>query len=285
MNLTLPAWAELLPDEDFRFQFRIKPGEAAAFFAPASPPTRLCEERQQWLNRDPSAYAALLPEGAPLLAETLGLARSWGTLPASAPDRPQSNIPPGTGDPLQDCRNLGRCWEPDFLLLRPDDTRTFRLVAACVCFPSSWRLADKLGLALTDIHAAVPGLNPVVGRSIHQFLDRLRPGPAWLRSNWGLSRSPELNQHPDRGLPRLEPPLTRDEVWLRVEHQALVALPETGGVLFGIRVEVIPLSDVISHGPAVRGLIRALRTMPEDMAAYKNLAAVRAHVIEMLPRP
>ena len=33
-------------------------------------------------------------------------------------------------------------------------------------------------------------------------------------------------------------------VWFRVERQALVALPETGEILFGIRLEVIPLAEV-----------------------------------------
>ena len=34
-------------------------------------------------------------------------------------------------------------------------------------------------------------------------LARMKPGISWERINWGLSRSPELNQHPSRKLPRL----------------------------------------------------------------------------------
>jgi hypothetical protein len=262
---------DLLPDEDFRFHFGLQPGVAAAFFAPGAEHDRLIQQRQNWLADEPDTYSALLPEAEPLLQETLALAASWGTLPATTP-----------GQPLQNCRALGRMWEPDFLLLKPDETGEFRLVAACVCFPSAWRLSEKMGQPLAAIHAPVPSLNPALGRSIHQFLAKLRPGPAWLRSNWGLSRSPELNQHPARNLPRLTPPLTLDEVWLRIEHQALVALPETGGILFGIRLEMIPLTEVRRHAAAARGLLRALRTMPEEIAAYKNLAVARANLIELL---
>ena len=93
---------------------------------------------------------------------------------------------------------------------------------------------------------------------------------------------PELNQHPARDLPRLTPPLTVDEVWLRIENQALVALPETRGILFGIRLEMIPLTEVKRHAAAARGLLRALRTMPEEIAAYKNLAAARTSLVELL---
>ncbi len=269
-----PAWAGLLPDEDFRFHFGLQPGDAAAFFSPTDEPTGLLPVRQHWLEQDPQAYAALLPEGAPLLHETLALARHWQSLPKT--HRLEA------ANPIEGCLNLGRVWEPDFLLLKPDDAGQFRLVAACVCFPSSWRLSEKIGQPLEAIHAPVPSLNPALGKVIHQFLAKLRPGPAWLRSNWGLSRSPELNQHPARNLPPLNPPLTVEEVWLRIEHQALVALPETGGVLFGIRLEIISLREVKQHPEAARGLLRALRTMPEEIAAYKNLAVARANLIDLL---
>ncbi len=297
MNATNPTWAELLPDEDFRFHFGLKPGDAAAFFAPTRENARLIQQRQHWLELEPQTYSALLPEGAPLLQETLALARQWGTLLAiesRSSRREEAPTEAGKGqslltsaatvsdEPLQTCVPLGRIWEPDFLLLKSDDAGQFRLVAACVCFPSSWRLSEKIGQPLEAIHAPVPALNATLGRSIHQFLAKLRPGPAGLRSNWGLSRSPELNQHPARNLPRLTPPVTVDEVWLRIENQALVALPETGGILFGIRLEMIALTEVKRHAAAARGLLRALRTMPEEIAAYKNLAASRANLMELL---
>ena len=298
MNATNPAWAELLPEEDFRFHFGLKPGEAAAFFATTPEHAHLIEQRQHWLEQDPQTYSACLPESAPLLRETLGCARLWGTLPAhrdgvstplAAPEeasekdgRVTPGVPDSPAQPASDCLALGRMWEPDFLLLKPDDAGRFRLVAACVCFPSSWRLSEKIGQPLEAIHAPVPSLNPTLGRSIHQFLAKLRPGPAGLRANWGLSRSPELNQHPDRNLPRLTPPLALVEIWLRIEHQALVALPETGGILFGIRLEMVPLTEVKGHAAAARGLLRALRTMPGEIATYKNLAAARANLIALL---
>ncbi len=274
MNVTNPAWAELLPDEDFRFHFGLQPGDAAAFFTPTREHASLTHQRQHWLEQAPQTYSAVLPEGAPLLQETLALARQWQSLP----DAHSFDFT----DPVQRCLALGRMWEPDFLLLKPDAVGEFRLVAACVCFPSSWRLSEKIGQSLAAIHAPVPSLNPTLGKSIHQFLAKLRPGPAWLRANWGLSRSPELNKHPDRNLPRLTPPLRLDEVWLRIEHQALVALPETGGVLFGIRLEMISLTEVKQHSGATRGLLRALRTMPEEIAAYKNLALARVNIMELL---
>ncbi|MBI5774145.1 MAG: DUF3445 domain-containing protein, partial [Verrucomicrobia bacterium] len=177
---------------------------------------------------------------------------------------------------------LGRAWESDFLLLAPGGDGEFRLVAGVVCFPSSWRVTEKIGRGLEFIHGPVPSLNPTLGPAVRQFLARLRPGVAWLRSNWGMSRSPELNHHPDRHLPRLTPPLAPDEVWIRIENQALVALPASRGILFGIRLEVHSLTELKQDAAATQGLRRALQTMPEDIAVYKGLSAARAELVRLL---
>lgn len=179
------------------------------------------------------------------------------------------------------CAELGRRLEPDFLLLSRDDEGAFRMRAGCVCFPSSWSLAEKMGRTLEEIHGVVPGLNTALARPISGFLAKMLPGISWLRANWGLSRSAELNQHPSRKLPRLDATVRPDEVWLRVEWQALVSLPQAGGVCFGIRVEVFAMEEVLRDAAA--GFARALRTMPDDVAAYKGIAAARARILSFLP--
>jgi hypothetical protein len=53
-----------------------------------------------------------------------------------------------------------------------------------------------------------------------------------------------------------------------VEHQALVALPRSGGVLFGIRIALHRLDAVVRDVAAAAGLRRALGSMPPEVAAY-----------------
>jgi hypothetical protein len=177
---------------------------------------------------------------------------------------------------------LGGAWEPDFLLLKLDDDGRIRLHAGCVCFPSSWKLTDKIGRPLEEIHEPVPTLNPSIGGSIASFLSRLRPGSTWTRANWGMARSPELNLHPDRDMPRLVLPLKIEEVWVRIENQALVSLPSSKGILFGIRLEIVSLEQFRSEPIALKGLQRALRTMPESIAEYKGLAIARSELLRLL---
>jgi hypothetical protein len=113
----------------------------------------------------------------------------------------------------------------------------------------------------------------------------LKPGIAWQRVNWGLSRSPELNQHPDRKLPRLDDKVELDEVWLRVEEQALVALPESGGILFAIRIVNHPLTSILDDAQLMKNFARALRSMPEPLAVYKGIAPARQRIFALLSLP
>ena len=257
--------ADLFPDGDYRFQLALRRGEPAGFFRPQDASGRLLAERAQWLAENPARYAALLPEGEAMLAEVAELATSeWNT--------------PRTTS----VHELGGVLEPDFLLLSPDEIGAFRLRGGALCFPTGWALEEKLGHTLDFIHGPVPGLNAVLASPISQFLARLKPGLAFLRDNWGLVTTEELNLHPSRRLPPPAPPAALDRLWLRVEHQALVALPRTGGVLFGIRIALHRLDKVVLDRAASAGLRRGLASMPPEVAAYKRLAAVRESLLALL---
>ena len=263
--------ADLFPEGDHRFSMRFQRGGVAEFFAPTEHHAGLIAERRRWLAESSENYSVLLPEGEPLLEEMIELVRTW----------PQVLPRPEASTAWDRCRTLGETLEPDFLLLKADVGGAFRLLGGCVCFPSSWSLAEKIGRPLDVIHNVVPGLNAALGSQINSFLAGMKPGIAWLRANWGLSRSPELNQHPSRNLPKLDATASLSEVWLRVERQALAVLPRHRGVLFGIRIETYDLAEMRLAG-VVKGLARALRTMPEAMAQYKNLALAKERILSLI---
>lgn len=272
MNLS-----ELFADEDYRFHMGLRRGSATEFFQRTAQHNDLIKERRRWLRTEPQTYSTFLPESEALLDECVSLARGWDSI---TPEQQASVTAPGT--PHERGLRLGEIWEPDFLLLRANEAGQFQLVGGCVCFPSSWSLAEKIGQPIEFIHGPVPGLNAQLGRSNDAFLTKLTPGTAWLRHNWGLSRSPELNQHPSRPLPRLNDAVTLSEAWLRVEQQALIALPASGGVLFGIRITMHSLAEVKRDATTAERLARALRTMPAEVAVYKGLATARERVAALL---
>ncbi len=275
--MNYPSLRELLPSEDYRFQLRLTQGAPAEFFAPTAEHTAIAAERSALLATSPARYAALEPEAEPMLAEAIELANAWATL---TPEESRRIADANTAG--ERCLVLGAVWEPDFLLLKADAAGALRLRGGCVCFPSSWALEDKMSKTLAEIHGVVPGLNAAIGTPIETFLKRLRSGVAFHRSNWGLARCSNLNLHPALGRPRLASPLAIADVWLRVEHQALVALPKSGGILFGIRIRLHPLTEVKADVEAARGLRHALASMPEAMAEYKGLATVRHELVRLL---
>lgn len=256
---------------------RLEQGSVASFFGPSEAHEAILAERRKWLRATPLECLILWVEGEPMLDELAGLAQAGGIRSS-----PMLSPLVHSGSKQAKLLRLGESWEPDFVLLLPGTDGIFKVVGGCVCFPSSWRLAEKLGQGLEFVHAPVPGLTAALGSQIDSFLTRMKPGVAWLRSNWGLSRSPELNQHPMRKLPQLDAGTPPEQIYLRVEDQALVKLPVTGGVLFGIRIVSLPLPEARTNPLIARGLVRALKTMPELMAAYKKILPVREAVVRFL---
>jgi len=248
--------ARLFPEGDYRFHLGLQRGEPAEFFASRDQTGTLLAERRRWLAETPKRYAGILPGGEDAAAETLRLSAEWGV-------PPQSSL-----------IALGGVLEPDLLLMVPDAKGVMRLQAGVLCFPTSWALEEKLGRTMEFIHGPVPGLNDAMGGQITQFLGRLKPGAAYFRQNWGIAATAELNMHPVLQRPRPGRPLDPAALWLRVEHQALLALPSGRGLIFGIRIELIPLTAVRADASAAAGLRRALLSMPDAMGAYKGIGEI-----------
>ncbi len=273
--------ADLFPDGDYRFHLTLHRGEPGDFFRPQETSGRLLRERAHWLATDPARYAALQPEGEPLLAEFAGLCAEWGAWGArGAHDVGLAGE--GTRPPSALLLGMGAALEPDFLLLSRDADGSFRLRGGALCFPTAWALEEKMGHTLDFIHGPVPGLNAALASPISQFLARLKPGIAFHRDNWGIAATDELNLHPSRGLPPPALPVALDRLWLRVEHQALVALPRSGGVVFGIRIALHRLDAVARDHAVATGLRRALESMPAALAAYKRIDQIRGELLTQI---
>lgn len=127
-------------------------------------------------------------------------------------------------------------------------------------------------------------MNRALASPIQQFLAKLKPGVAFLRDNWGIAATDELNLHPARNMAPPAPPVALDRLWLRVEHQALVALPESRGIVFGIRIALHRLDrlDGLAGQAGGAGLRRAIASMPSELIGYKRLETIRDELIKLL---
>lgn len=167
----------------------------------------------------------------------------------------------------------GRIVTEDWCLVRPGPPPT--LAAAVVCSPNRWRLLEKIGCPVLDVHDPVPGYRHRLGRPV----DSMMAGhgrPMWRR-NWSILSSPARYQPFNDGPPH---PRIPEQVWVRSEYETFVYLPISGWWVFGIHTTVRPIT---SADPAVRARIGiAVASLDPETAAYKDLSGWRDELLAWL---
>ena len=160
--------------------------------------------------------------------------------------------------------------------------------AAALCFPSRWRLTDKIGKPLSEVHAPVPLYQQRLARPVDRFMRHVKPGHIACRLNWSLLDDPALFQPEGKwrseGASGITPENAGQRVFLRVERQTLRRLPVSAAVLFGIRVHVYPLRLVIDSPRRAARLEQAIRALPPEVQHYKSLLPFRDALLAWLRR-
>jgi hypothetical protein len=165
------------------------------------------------------------------------------------------------------------------VLTRLDDQ--WALTAASVCFPSRWRLADKIGTSVGAIHDPVPGYHDTIGPIVDRSLDRLHTDRPLWRLNWTILDDPALFQ-PAGDHSGREGAVDPNDLTFRVERQTLRRLPTSGGILFTIRTYRYGLPAVVSRPELAANLATTLRTCSPEMAQYKGWTTVLPALITHL---
>jgi heme-dependent oxidative N-demethylase alpha subunit-like protein len=220
-------------------------------------------EKARLLAERRDAVVATRPAGDAGSAELLGAVGDW--LAEHRPDLAR-DVDEGEHPVVA----ASRLVQEDLCVLVRSDA--WRLEAACVCFPSRWRLADKIGTTLDEIHSPVPGYDAELARPTASAFDRLKPDRSFWRLNWTLLDSPALHQ-PDSA--RATGAGDPSEWWFRVERQTIRALASSGAVVFTIRTYVTALSDLLArHEGLGADLVGALEGAPEATKSYKGWVGV-----------
>jgi hypothetical protein len=159
----------------------------------------------------------------------------------------------------------------DDLAIMRRENNDWRLVAAAICFPSTWILREKFDRTLAEIHAPVPGFAGDMESRVARIFDNLRSGAPVERFNWSIYDNDALH-HP------LPSTTASDAAFIRVERQTLLKIPRSGDILFTIRVLIDPIAAFRAH-PDGTSLARALRAqllaMTPAQLAYKGMTENR----------
>jgi hypothetical protein len=147
---------------------------------------------------------------------------------------------------------------------------------------------DKFGRPVEEIHGPVPGFGPGTRPAdlIVRMFDNLRPEQPMLRWNWSLYGDDVL-PHP------LPSPTARrygqgeraDHVFLRTERQTLRKLPDSGAILFTVRIGIDPLEALEQHpsgGAIAQALTRQLWELDDAQLDYKGMTTERERLVRRL---
>lgn len=189
--------------------------------------------------------------------------------------------------PLDPLEVAGRLVQEDLCLIQPGEDGPL-LTAAVLCFPSRWRLAEKIGRPLAAVHAPVPFYAERLSRPVDRFMQHVKAGHIAARLNWSVLDDPTLFQPTGKWRQGMNDAVTAanagETLFLRVERQTLRRLPRSGAVLFGIRVHVYPLATAIRSAADAARLAEAVRALPEQTVHYKSFLPIRDALLGWLDR-
>ncbi|KAJ7282014.1 hypothetical protein C8J57DRAFT_1056607 [Mycena rebaudengoi] len=168
--------------------------------------------------------------------------------------------------------------------------------AGAICVAGSWRMKDKLGMRLDEIHLSgdVPQYQEKLHVSLERFFRRISVDKPVVRNNYFVQISPSRPKNsvdPDElawgetvfgsedsfGASKAsssgDPPdliVSAQTLRLRTERQTLRRLPRSGAVVFTIRTYLVPLEELAQEPGVAKRFASALRSWPDGVREYKG---------------
>lgn len=219
--------------------------------------------RRRLVDEAGEHVVAIEPGSEPACAEAAALVDAW-----IAADRPawRAEAPGRADDPP--LVRAGLAVQDDLCVMERDE-HGWRFTAGVVCFPSYWRLADKIGRHQEAVHGPVPHYADDVADRVNRFFDRLPPGRIVGRRNWGFVAHPLLFI-PGRDELVQPESFALDHLWMRSERQTLRRLPDTGAVLFTIRAQLAPAAAIEQHPDVAARLLDAMRNWSPELVVSRG---------------
>ncbi|KAL2006702.1 hypothetical protein VTN00DRAFT_9370 [Thermoascus crustaceus] len=187
-----------------------------------------------------------------------------------------------------------RLVQDDLALMFEKEDGQYYLLAGAILLAGFWRLEDKFGTSLSEIHTSgdVPQFREKLEKGMMNFFRRIRPEDPVLRNNyflqvdddlaWSHSIGPE--DSPEVSWNTAEKNRAIEHHYFRSERQSLRRLPKSGAVVFTIRTYFEPITGIVKE-PYVPGrLASAIRSWGEDVSRYKGREKYEEVLLEYLDR-
>ncbi|KAF1816203.1 hypothetical protein P152DRAFT_504931 [Eremomyces bilateralis CBS 781.70] len=184
-------------------------------------------------------------------------------------------------DPMQ---MAGRMVQDDLAIMMERPDGQYYLVAGAILLAGFWRLEDKFGMPLSEIHTSgeVPQYKEKLEKGMMNFFKRLRPETPMLRNNYFIQVDDDVafshtlgseNSYPF-DLSWASAPKNRpvDTYHFRSERQSLRRLPRSGAVVFTIRTYFHPITDICKEKYVPGRLASGIRSWAPDVSKYRGRA-------------
>ncbi|KAI4109582.1 MAG: hypothetical protein LQ339_001695 [Xanthoria mediterranea] len=188
-------------------------------------------------------------------------------------------------DPMQ---MAARLIQDDLAIMFEKPDGQYYLLAGAILLAGFWRLSDKFGMPLSEIHTSgdVPGFKSKLEKGMMNFFRRIQPGQPVLRNNYFIQVDDNLawshsigSEDPVEGAEGVmqaegwgsaEKNKAIEHHYFRSERQSLRRLPRSGGVVFTIRTYFEPMTKVVEEVGVPGRLASAVRSWGDDVARYKG---------------
>ncbi|KAL9027358.1 MAG: hypothetical protein Q9196_004102 [Gyalolechia fulgens] len=196
----------------------------------------------------------------------------------------------------------GRLVQDDLAIMFEKPDNQYYLLAGSILLAGFWRLSDKFGMPLSEIHTSgdVPGFKTKLEKGMMNFFRRVQPAQPVLRNNYFIQVDDNLAWSHSIGsedpVPEEDGRLEKQaEGWstaeknkaiehhyFRSERQSLRRLPRSGGVVFTIRTYFEPITKVAEEVGVPGRLASAVRSWGDDVARYKGRERYGEVLLEFL---
>ncbi|KAH7931382.1 hypothetical protein BV22DRAFT_1027620 [Leucogyrophana mollusca] len=210
--------------------------------------------------------------------------------------------------------------QEDIALMIEGSDGKYYFQAGAICIPGFWRMRDKLGMPLDEIHVSgnVPKFKEKLQMSMERFFKRMPLDKPVIRNNyfiqvvkptqetgtgprldveeetasdvdpeelgWSESTNGKEDEfqhgHGHAALPA--PYLAPSTLRLRSERQTLRRLPRTGAIVFGIRTYLFKIEELGRERGVPGRLASAVRSWPDDVGVYKGRKMYREVLVRYL---
>lgn len=201
-----------------------------------------------------------------------------------------------TSDPLPEdpMQTAARLVQDDLAIMIEKPDGQYYLLAGAILLAGFWRLEDKYGMPLSEIHTSgdVPQYREKLEKGMMNFFRRLKPEELVARNNYFLQVDDDLawsysigsEDSPEISWNTAEKDRAVEHHYFRSERQTLRRLPKSGGVVFTIRTYFHPITEISEEDYVPGRLASAVRSWGDDVSRYKGKQKYERVLLEFLDR-